>query len=182
MEYVVLGARSLIATVLVVAAVGKVRSLPALVQTLHGWRLLPPGLVGPVATAVIAVEGALALTLVASRGALLTAALLVSSAFFVALATTIGLVLSRGTVGASCACFGSTPYRLGRRHVWRNLALAGMSLVGAAGVATSTPTVNPGGVVLALTVGLICAVVVVSLDALVELVTPSPRTLHRPTA
>ena len=181
MEYVVLGARSLIATVLVVATVGKVRDLAGLAQSLLGWRLVPPRLAGPVATAVVTVEGALALALVVARGAFLTAALVISSVFFAVLATTVGLVLRRGTDGASCACFGSRPSRLGRRHVWRNLLLAGAGLVGAAGVGTSAHTVSPGGAVLALTVGLVCAIAVVTLDALVELVTPpSPRTLHSP--
>ncbi len=180
MEYVALGARSLIATVLVVATVAKVRDLAGLAQTLLGWRLLPPSLTGQVATAVVTVEGGLALALVVARGAFLTAALVISSVFFTALATTIGFVLRRGTIGASCACFGSRPSRLGRRHIWRNLVLAGAGLVGAAGVGTSAHTVSPGGAVIALTVGLVGAIVVVTLDALVGIVNPSPRALHSP--
>ena len=73
------------------------------------------------------------------------------------------LAVARGT-DAPCPCFGASPAPLGRPHVVRDALLcvaagAGIACAGAGGART-------GGILLALAVGLVIAVLVVHVDDL----------------
>ncbi|MEQ4722119.1 MauE/DoxX family redox-associated membrane protein [Nonomuraea sp. B19D2] len=92
-----------VAAMLLVAALGKLRDVRGFARSVAGYRVLPGGLAGPAAVAVLAAELAAAGLLLAPGGqrwgAVVAAALL--AAFLAAMAS----VLRRG-MAVDCGCFG----------------------------------------------------------------------------
>lgn len=176
MSYLVLFSRCLIGLVFVISAVEKAGGRARFrdfTMSLSGMRVLPAGLVGPVAGIVVAGEIAVPMLLLApwpSRAVPLggfAVALLLLGGFTIA----VGAVLRRG-VPAACRCFGGAGAPFSRRHVVRNLALATVAAGGA--IATITDQPMTWRAVVAVPAAVLCAVIVARLDDLVALFTPTP--------
>ncbi|WP_232665273.1 MauE/DoxX family redox-associated membrane protein [Pseudonocardia sp. TRM90224] len=176
MSVVGIGCSWLLAAVFAVSSVGKLRSGAALrsfTRSVKDMDVLPAGAVGAVGVAVPVLEAVAAVALVvpatAVAGAVLALGLL--AAFTVGVAA----VLRRGTA-ASCLCFGVTERPFGPRHLVRNGFLIAVALLAAVASAVGGGAVEAAGVLLAVGVGLIVAVLIVMFDELVDLFGPSaPR-------
>jgi hypothetical protein len=119
-------ARLVLAAVLAIAALAKVRALEEFVGVVHNYRILPEFLVRRVAYALPPLEAAIALALLLeptrSAGAVAAAALLAVFAFAMA------LNLARGRVEIDCGCFAATlRQRISWALVGRNVALIGLA-------------------------------------------------------
>jgi len=173
--YLTTACRLLLGTVFLVAALGKLRSRPALREftgSLHQLRLLPTRTVAPVAVALALIEAAVPGLLIADGTA--AAGFGVALGLLGALTAGIAVALVRGTP-APCRCFGRRETPLNRWHLLRNGLLVAVAVAGLtwpAGTGT-----HPGGAAVAAAAGLTAAVLIVCLDDLVELFTavPAPR-------
>ncbi|SBT43481.1 MauE/DoxX family redox-associated membrane protein [Micromonospora auratinigra] len=155
--YVEIGARVLLGTVLLAAAVGKVSGRAAYREFTRSVRDLGCRPEGPLAAAVVAAEftAVALLALLPPAGFALSAALL--------LAFTVAIVRNLRRGGATCRCFGRSAAPLGRHHVWRNLFLVGCAVAGA--LAPAGP-VRPDGALLTVAAALLVGALVVLLDEL----------------
>jgi hypothetical protein len=159
-------ARSVLALVFVVAAVGKLRDRAAFVASVRELRVAPAA---PVAAAVVAAELLVVLLLVPGRPAATAAGLALAAGLLLAFTAAVVSALRRG-LAAGCRCFGaSTASPYGRRHVARNLALAVVAVAGAA-AAPADPAVTGPVVLAAVPLAALAALVVTRLDDLVALV------------
>ncbi len=119
-------ARLVLAAVLAMAALAKLRALDEFVGVVHNYRVLPEPLVRLVAYALPALEAAIALALLLEptrrAGAVAAAALLVIFALAMA------VNLARGRVEIDCGCFAATlRQRISWALVGRNVVLIGLA-------------------------------------------------------
>ncbi|GAA0928705.1 MauE/DoxX family redox-associated membrane protein [Nonomuraea longicatena] len=164
MTYLALGCTALLAFVFAASALGKIRSPGEFRASLPRLVPVPAALAGPLAGAVIAVEGltALLLALPVTRPAGLWLALALTLAF-------CGVVehAVRQGAGIPCRCFGASSAPLGRRHLVRNGVLAASALT--ALLTGGARGADPAGVAVALAGAACAALLVVRFDDVVEL-------------
>jgi hypothetical protein len=175
MGYLVVGCRVLLGTVFAVALVGKIwgnGAWRAFVASLGELVRVPPRLRPFVGVAIAlgeaAVLGLLAVPVAVPAGLGLAAVLL--AAFTVG----IGAAVRRG-VREPCRCFGSGSAPLSRAHVARNGLLTTVATAGAAAAIGWPGTGEPAGLLVAALVGVTVAAVLIRLDDIVALFTPSTR-------
>lgn len=163
MDYMRVACASLLAVVFAVSAVAKLRDLGGFARSLPA--LFPAGraFARPLTAVITAAEAAVPFLLViphaAAYGFGLAAVLLV--AFTVA----IGSALRRGR-RAPCRCFGASSAPVGTRHLGRNAALLAAAALGIPPPGTLPPA---AGLAVAAGAGLVGAVLVVSLDDIIDL-------------
>ncbi|MFG1882947.1 MauE/DoxX family redox-associated membrane protein [Micromonospora sp. NPDC049102] len=177
-----LTARLLLALVFVVAVIGKLRSRTVFAEFVGSVRQfgVPARWAPSTAHVAVAVEAAVVILLAVPRT--VPAGLLLAAGLLGVLTAAIVGALRRGARPA-CRCFGAGDAPVGGRHVARNLALATVALLGLLGWATGTGTGPPPSaptVLFAVGVAVPLAAVVIRLDDLVALFTPSPSRAPRP--
>jgi len=150
----------LVAVVFAISAVGKVRTAPvraAFRTSVSDLAVLPARAAVPIAEAAVVVLIVMPWTAV--FGCVLALALLA------AFTTGVTTVLRRGT-RAGCMCFGTTERPHGPRHLVRNSVLTVAALAGA--LTAGHPTDLPGALI-AIAAGVLAALVLVTLDELLDL-------------
>ncbi|MEV0157537.1 MauE/DoxX family redox-associated membrane protein [Micromonospora sp. NPDC050686] len=173
MSPLLLGVRSLLATVLLLAAIGKLRSRRHhrdFRRSLDGYAFLPPRARGAVAVTVPAAELAVAGLLAVPRSAWL--GWLAATALLTCFTAGTGWALTRGRA-VRCACFGPGGRLVAGRHLARDLALTGLAAVGAATAAPAAPTVAAAAV--AVPAGALLGLLVSRMDDVAALLTPAGR-------
>lgn len=173
MHYFALFARVLIGTVFLVSAATKLRSptaFAAFKRSVRKMKLVPAGLVTPVAAGVVVGEASIValLAVPAAMPALLGFA--VATALLAAFTAAIVLVVRRGT-DLTCQCFGASTVPLGPVHVVRNLVLLAVAVAGALAVRSGGQP-HLGEAVIAATAGLVGGGLVTVLDDIVRLFSP----------
>ncbi|MGH8965640.1 MAG: MauE/DoxX family redox-associated membrane protein, partial [Actinomycetes bacterium] len=165
------GCCSLVAVVFAISATGKGRTTAvraAFRRSVSDMAVLPVRVAGAVAAAVPMVEAATAVLIAIPSTALLGCVLALT--MLVIFCTGIVITLRRGT-RAGCRCFGTTERTYGPPHLVRNGLLAAAALAGA--VTSGHPTDLPGALI-AIVAGVLVALVLVTLDELLDLfVTPA---------
>ncbi len=165
----------LVAVVLAISAVGKLRVRTAFRGSVADMAVLPARAVTPVATAVPLAEAVAVVLLVLPPTA--TIGCLLALVLLTAFTTGIVIVLRRGTQ-ASCLCFGTTERPYGVRHLVRNGLLI---VAAAAGVATSGPATDLLGTLIAIVAGAVAAVMLVVSDELLDLLGTPAQPIRRTT-
>jgi uncharacterized membrane protein YphA (DoxX/SURF4 family) len=152
---VIVGCQFLIGVVFVAAVLGKVTGYPAFVDSVADMGFKPAA---PIAALVLLGEVAVVALLVGVPVAGFALAALLLLAF------AVGIVLSlrRGN-SRPCRCFGRSTTALGRQHVWRNVFLIAVALLGAL---TGPAPAGPAVAVLAAVTGLVVGGLIVLLDDL----------------
>jgi hypothetical protein len=161
-----LGCCWLVAVVFAISAAGKLRTAAmraAFRRSVADMAVLPARAAGTIAATVPAAEAAAAVLLVVPPTAALGSVLALG--LLAAFTTGIVLVLHRGT-RAQCLCFGTTERPYGPRHLVRNGLLAAAAAIG--GILSGYPTDLPV-VLIAIAAGAVAALVVVTLDELLDL-------------
>jgi methylamine utilization protein MauE len=156
----------LVAVVFAISAVGKLRTAAvraAFRRSVTDMAVLPARAVSPVAVTVPIAEAAAVVLLVVPPTAQLGGVLALG--LLAAFTTGIVLVLRRGT-RAGCLCFGTTERPYGPRHLFRNGLLG--AAAAAAAVLSGRPTDLPVTLI-AIAVGAVTALVVVTFDELLDL-------------
>ncbi|MFG1779100.1 MauE/DoxX family redox-associated membrane protein [Micromonospora sp. NPDC049051] len=178
MRAVELGARILLALVFLAAVLGKLRTRAGFDEFVAsvGQFGVPARWVGPVARVAVATEAAVVVLLAVP--ATVPAGLLLAAGLLGVLTVAIAAALRRG-VRPACRCFGAADAPIGPRHVARNLALAGVALLGLLGGAAAGAPPSPATMLLVAGAAVPLAAVVVRLDDLVALFAPHPSS--RPT-
>jgi hypothetical protein len=128
----------------------------------------------PAATAVVAIEAASVVALVVPGT--IRIGLLLSIGLLAAFTGAIAAALHRGTTVA-CRCFGAAATPLGVRHLVRNGVL-----IAIAGVALLTGEQRSGGpaeLAAAAGTATVVALLLINLDALVDLFAGAPESAHR---
>jgi hypothetical protein len=172
-ESVDIAIRGLIGMVFLLSSASKLsgrRAYAAFVASVRELALLPARAASGVAVVVVVAELAIWFLLavpvpVAATGGFAIAALLLT-VFAIGIASSV----VRGA-RVRCRCFGASTTPLGFRHVVRNAVLAVVALVGVLAVPMSGP-VQPGGLVVAISAGLLFGSFVALLDDFVELFRP----------
>ncbi|MBG0832672.1 methylamine utilization protein MauE [Planomonospora sp. ID67723] len=163
MEFVRALCAALIILVFAASAVSKLRDLRGFAGSVPALVPVRPGLARPLAVGVVAAETAvpvlLAIPPTARYGFALACVLL--AAFTAAVAAAL-----RGGRRAPCRCFGASGVPVGRRHLIRNGALLVTAVLGALAPQGFPP---PAGLAVAGAAGLAGAVLVISLDDIVDL-------------
>ncbi|MFF0743671.1 MauE/DoxX family redox-associated membrane protein [Streptomyces sp. NPDC004111] len=175
MEHVMLACRVLIGCVFVASAASKLLSAASFRSFVTATRdmAVPAALAPAVAVGVVAGECASVLLLVLWPGGV--AGLIVAGVLLVGFTAGIAGVLLRGK-DQSCNCFGSTTAPIGPRHVVRNAALLAVVAAGLLSRTAGPGQTHVAGVLAAVAVGLIGAVLVLSTDNLAELFTKGTGT------
>lgn len=175
MQYLAIGLCGLVGAVFLVAVAGKVAGrdgFHAFVASVRGMRVLPSGLVRPVALVVVGAEiavcGLLATPAQAARVAGFVIAVGLLAAFTVGTVTAI----LRG-VRTPCRCFGTSTAPLGRQQVVRNAALIVAAASGAVASVSAHGRLDPAGAGVAVVAGLLVGGLVAAADDLIELFQPA---------
>ncbi|OPC78973.1 methylamine utilization protein MauE [Embleya scabrispora] len=168
MGYAYVGCACLVGLVFVASAVSKFRDFAGFVASVPHLVPMPIERARPIAILVVAAETAVpVLVAVPPLGALgFTVAAVLLLAFTVAVAG--ALRLGRRS---SCRCFGASDAPLGARHLARNGVLLAAACAGAAAAVPGGATDSPplaGGVV-AGAAGLVGALLIITLDDIVDL-------------
>lgn len=138
--------------------------------SLRDMRVLPAGLVPPIAVFVVVAESAVWMLLAMPVAITAVTGLVLATGLLAAFAGGIGSVLRRG-VRASCRCFGPSATPFAVHHVVRNVALACLAVLGL--LAWIRPgEASAGGAVVAIASGLLLGGVITVLDDLVDLFQP----------
>ncbi|NYD48182.1 putative membrane protein YphA (DoxX/SURF4 family) [Actinomadura luteofluorescens] len=168
MELVRIGCACLVGLVFAVSAVSKLRDFDGFARSVPALVPVPPGRARLLAIATTTLEALVPPLLVAPVtapfGFGLAAVLL--AAFTAAVATSV----RRGRRTA-CRCFGPSSAPLGPRHLVRNGVLLACAVLGALAPGGLPPA---GGIAVAAAAGLAGAVLIVSLDDIVELFARNP--------
>lgn len=172
MSYVLLSVQLGLAGVFLVSSVAKLRALSDTVQM---WADLLTAVKLPIAWArfgswaLIAAEATIGVLLLIPGwwfpwGTWLAAALM--AAF-----TGLALISARTSLDIRCACFGRATARLGWRHVWRNLVLLLLAVVGVVLSATDVAVaVVPAGIAVAVAAAGLVTVLAAFYDDIMDLV------------
>jgi uncharacterized membrane protein YphA (DoxX/SURF4 family) len=126
--------RATLALLLLSAGVHKLQHLAAFRSALQGYRLLPPGLVAPAASALVLTELGLGVGLLAPGPSSTVA--LATAALFILYAAAIGVNLARGRRHIDCGCGGPA----GRTGLSEALLARNAVLVAAACAAALDPS------------------------------------------
>jgi Methylamine utilisation protein MauE len=172
MPYVLVGCRCLIGLVFAVAAASKLSGRTAFGEfagSVRAMRLLQRRFVVPVAGAIAAGEGvvALAMALAPAAGFALAAALLL-------LVTGATFVTIRRGARVRCRCFGASASPLSYRHMVRNSLLLAIAAAGLAGAAGGAGPAHPAGALVAAGAGLVGGAILVRFDDIIDLYRASP--------
>jgi hypothetical protein len=158
---------SLLAVVMLVAVVSKLRGRGALrtfAASLRGLPVVPAGRERPVGGAVVAAEAAAAALLLAPSPALVRAGLALSAAILAVFAVVIAAALRRGQA-VPCRCLGSADAVIGRSQLVRDVLLLAVALSAAvatpAGPWGTPPGAGAGALLLALAAGTLGGLLVV---------------------
>jgi hypothetical protein len=152
---VVLGCQFLLGLVFAAAVAGKVTGYRAFVGSVEDMGFRPAA---PIAALVLLGEIAVVALVVTVPPAGFALAALILVTF----AAAIVLSLRRGNT-KPCRCFGRSTTPLGRHHVWRNVLLIAVAMLGAL---AEPGTAGPAVAVLAAVAGVIAGTLVVMLDDL----------------
>ncbi len=140
MPYLLLGCQIVLAAILLIAAVGKVRYTQQLVMALQV-SAVPQFFVFPLAMIIILLEAELALGLVLSVQGMLPFAF---GGTFLLLGAFTGWLISvyRRQLNVECGCFGASRAKVGKGSIVRNTVLIGISTSGFF-LALHTPGILP---------------------------------------
>jgi hypothetical protein len=166
------GCRCLVAVVFFLSVSGKVRSRTGFAEFVGSVGTLAPRWRShrrSIAAGVVAVEAVIVVLLTVPATARVGAA--VAAVAVLGFTVVIVAALRRGAM-APCRCFGASTVPLGRRHVARNGLL--LAAVAVAAAADQVPS-DPAWMVLAVTAGVLCGVLVAMFDELVDLFVGSSR-------
>ncbi|MEO3747708.1 MauE/DoxX family redox-associated membrane protein [Plantactinospora sp. B5E13] len=173
MRYLEVLARALLATVFVVAVLGKINRRAAwqdFVQSLRQMRQVPEAAIPWTARMTVTVEALVAaLLLVPTR----TAGVLgfaLAACLLGAFTVMIGLAVSSGN-RAPCRCFGASRTPLGVPHMVRNLTLVCVAALGITGLSTGG-ALEPSPALLAGITGLVLGILTTAAEDIVALVKP----------
>ncbi|WP_020554394.1 MauE/DoxX family redox-associated membrane protein [Embleya scabrispora] len=169
MGYIYVGCACLIGLVFAASAVTKLRDFDGFVDSIPGLVPMRAGSTRPIGYAVVAGEISVPVLVPVppTRGPGFAIAGVLLAAFTAA----IGAALRRGR-RSSCRCFGASDAPLGPRHLVRNGVLLAASIAGlsATGVGSSADLLPPlAGCAVAMVVGLVGALLIISLDDIVDL-------------
>jgi uncharacterized membrane protein YphA (DoxX/SURF4 family) len=169
MGYVVITLRAALAVVFLTSVLSKVRDRGAARQFFGSIRdlgVVPASWVTPVAAGILVAEAAIIGLLLFAATSLLGFVLAASLMAVFTVGTV--LVLRRG-VSVPCRCFGASTTSIGRTHLIRDLVLLVAATLGAAGTVVSHSPRHPAGTAVALGAGVVIALLIRSLDEIVEL-------------
>jgi hypothetical protein len=179
-QYVAIVCRAMIGVMFAVSVGTKAAgpaAFAAFTRSLRRMRLLPPRLVRPVARTVVAAELAIPLSLAIPVAATAVVGFAVAAALLAAFAVAIVLSI-RGGTRTPCRCFGRSTVELGAMHVWRNVVLVCVSVLGLIATRTGGPA-GTAGVAVAVVGGLVGGGLVTVLDDIAGLFRPAaPATSH----
>jgi hypothetical protein len=133
----VVASRTLVALVFLSAALGKLKDRAAFHGAVHAYRLLPDGLVGPVALFVPLAEIVIGLLL--PSGLAPGVAAVAASAMLAVFTGAMALNMLRGRRDIDCGCFHGRP---SRRLTWG--AIARTAALAVAAVLSGVPASAPG--------------------------------------
>jgi len=173
-RYLAVGASGVVGVVFLVSSVSKLagrQSFRGFVTALADMRVLPAGLVLPVAVLVVTGEFGVWLLLAVPVAALSVTGLVIAIGMLTAFTVGIGSVLKSG-LPTSCRCFGPTAAPFGPRHIVRNVLLVCVAAVGSVAWVRSGPA-STGGLLVALAAGLLVGGLVTVLDDLIDLFRPA---------
>jgi hypothetical protein len=180
MSHVQIACQVLLALVFCVSAVSKVRGraafdgfAAAVRRMAPRWAVASPRSVRRLAAALVAAEAATVLLLIVPglSWAGLAAAALLLSAFSAAVARVL-----REDERVACRCFGASDVPLRPVHLVRNLVLTAVAAAGLVPALASVPLPEPGAAAASAAVGAFGGLVVVLIDDIVLLFSPSvPR-------
>lgn len=156
----------LLGVVFTVSGVSKLHDLPAFQRSLQALELVEPHRARPVALLVGVAEITVPLLLIFARPLGLVLAVVQLAALTVVVLRTV-----RRGVTAPCGCFGRTSRPMTIVHAWRNVALLAL---GAAAWVLAPPTerVDAAALLSATGLGLLLALVTLTVDDWVELLRP----------
>ncbi|MFF5208841.1 MauE/DoxX family redox-associated membrane protein [Streptosporangium sp. NPDC000396] len=176
MLYLMIACRALLAGVFLIALAGKIRGRVAFdefVASIVALGMFPRAGSTAAAYAVLGAEAVVILSLALPSTVLLGFA--AAMALLIALTTGILAAMRRGR-RAPCRCFGASATPLGTAHVARNLVLllaGGAGLTAGAVAGGDGAGAHPVGIALALVAAAVGVLIVVRLDDLLSLFTPS---------
>ena len=159
MEYVGVGCASFIGWVFLASAISKLRHFGEFTRSLPALAPVRPGQVRPLAVAVVATEAAVPVLLLFPATVFYGFAL--AGALLAVFTAAIGTALKRGR-RAPCRCFGASSTPLGPSHLVRNAILLISTLAG--GLALDAQPPQAAGLVVAIAVGLVGAILIVAMD------------------
>jgi len=152
---IVIGCQFLIGLVFVAAVIGKVTGYPAFVNSVADMGFRPAA---PIAAIVLLGE----ISIVGLVVGLPSAGFALAALMLLAFAAAIALSLRRGNA-KPCRCFGRSTTSLGWHHVWRNVFLIAIAVLG---VLAGPGTVSLAVAAVAAVAGLVAGALVVMLDDL----------------
>jgi uncharacterized membrane protein YphA (DoxX/SURF4 family) len=176
MQWIALTGRVLLGVVFLVSVSTKLRRRRAFMEfadSVRALRLVPGGLVNPVAGIVVAGEVLIIALLATPVPALAELGFAVAAAML-ALFTVAIVVNVRRQTNATCRCFGVSNTPLGGVHVVRNVGLFLVALLGGLAV-RSTGGSEPDESIVAVVVGLVCGGLITVLDDMRALLRPATR-------
>lgn len=168
MEYLRIGCACLVGLVFAVSAISKLRDFDGFARSVPALVPARPGRSRLLATATTALEALVPPLLIAPPTASYGFGLAV--VLLAAFTTAIAAAIRRGH-RATCRCFGPPSVPLGPRHLVRNGALLVWAVLGGLSPGGLPPA---GGVAVAAASGLVGAVLIVSLDDIVDLFARNP--------
>jgi len=168
--YVEVVVRCMLIVVFGIAFVGKARGFAEFADSVREMRVMPAGLAGPTALAVLLAEGVVCGVLLLPFAWTGLAGFALAGLLLGAFAVGILLSLRQG-VRTPCRCFGVSMTPLGGRHVVRNLILTGACLAGLAATPAGSPELGAGTLLCGFC-GLLIGVAVTAVDDLVYLFRP----------
>jgi len=174
MQYVAFGCRALLGVVFLVAVISKVsgrRAFAEFKQSVDALRLVPSSLGTGAAVITVTCEALTTVLLGVPNRTAGLAGFSLAALLLAVFAVAITLSVRRGNT-QPCRCFGRSSTPLGRLHVWRNILLVFVALLGS--ITTTLPT-GPAEIAPTITAafaGLIAGAIVVSLDDIVYLFGP----------
>jgi methylamine utilization protein MauE len=169
MEYIGIGAQSLLVAVFGWAAVSKLLAFGRFRMSVAELELVPPSFGGATAALLVGAELACAITVAVPRIKIVGLGL--TTGLLLVFCGGIALLIRRGSQ-ARCACFGRSAGLLGRRQLIRNALLLVVALVGLA-AAIGDGAAQGAGVAIAVFTGLVGAALAVAFDDLAELFSPA---------
>lgn len=163
MEYVRTACAGLIVVVFAVSAISKLRDFAGFERSLPALVPVRSALVCPLAVAVVVAEAAIPVLLVVPPAMAYGFGL--ACALLAAFTAAVGVALRRGR-RAPCRCFGASSTPMGPRHLVRNTALLAIAVLGLRAPEGLPP---PAGLAVAAVAGLVGAILIVSLDDIIDL-------------
>ncbi|MFI6586828.1 MauE/DoxX family redox-associated membrane protein [Embleya sp. NPDC050493] len=169
MGYIYVGCAGLIGLVFAASAVTKLRDFTGFVDSIPGLVPMRARSTRPIGCAVVAAETSVPVLVLLppTRGP----GFVVAGVLLAAFTAAVGAALRRGR-RSPCRCFGASDTPLGARHLVRNGVLLAASIAGlsATGLDPSADLLPPlAGSAVAVVVGLVGALLIISLDDIVDL-------------